>query len=403
MNLPRRAMLTCLALALCFSASFGKFASAQEWTLKSIDGKTTSVALASIDEKGNLSSSDGKAIANLGDLRELLSSKPPPQKLAPQSGILLDLIGGGRIGGVSIETKGESLALKLSGENAPQVHIPLDAVAAVRFQPAAQQPVFQDALANPSTDSDQILAIAEGQLQPLKGLLSKITPEAVEFDFQGQTQKLEKSKVFGIVLAKTSAAPPRHHRLMLTDGSVLPAKSLRYADGGFQMQSGDATSTIPAALVQRIEFKSDRLVFLSDLDPIAVQEKPLLMLPKPWQRDRAIRGGGIKLGGVEYTKGIGCQPRSQLTFKLPSGAESFLAVVGLDASTKGKGSCIFQVMGDGRSLFQRAVTGKDTPVELNLDVSGVEELTLIVEPGDDLDLSDHADWADARLLLKASQ
>jgi hypothetical protein len=402
MNLPRRATLFCLAL-FGLSTFLSRTVGAEDWTLKSIDGKTTSIALTSIDEKGRVFAGGKAPVANLDDLRELHSGKAAPRNLAPQSGVLLDLIGGGRVAGASVETKGEHLALKLTGENAPEVQIPLEAIAAVRFSPAAQQPAFQDALAHPAADSDQVLAIAEGQLQPLKGLLSKITADGVEFEFEGQPRTLEKSKVYGIVLAKTSATPPRYHRLMLTDGSVLPAKLLRFADGGFHVQWGEVSSTIPAVLVQRIEFMSDRLIFVSDLEPIAVQEKPLLMLPKPWQRDRAIRGGVIKLGGVEYTKGIGCQPQSQLTFKLPSGAESFLAVVGLDASTKGKGSCVFQVMGDGRSLFQRAVTGKDAPVELSVDVSGVEELTLIVEPGDDLDLSDHADWADARLLLKASQ
>lgn len=392
MSFPRRVLFTLAALLLATTSI------ADDWTIKTIDGKTQPIALTAIDEQGAILAGDQKA-GSLSDLRELRSSKPAPPVLAPQSGVLLDLVGGGRIAGAAVEMKGESLALKLSGDNAPEVQIPLSAVAAVRFSPAAKQPVFDDALASPSADADQVLAIAEGQLQPLKGLLSNITLEAVEFDFEGKTQKLEKAKVFGVVLAK-SAAPPRYHRLLLTDGSTLPAKTLRLANGAFELKSGDAASTLPADRVYRIDLLSDRLQFLSDLEPSRVVEKPLLMLPKPWQKDRSIRGGVIKLGGVEYSKGIGCQPRSELTFKLPPESKTFLAVIGLDASTKGRGACIFQVMGDGRSLYQQAVVGKDPPREISLDVDGVEELTLIVEAGEDLDLSDHADWADARILLK---
>ena len=391
MSFPRRVLFAVLALL------FTTPSLADDWTIKTIDGKTQAIALTAIDEQSVILVGD-KKFGALADLRELRSSKPAPPVLAPQSGVLLDLVGGGRIAGATVEMKGESLALKLTGENAPEVQIPLSAVAAVRFSPAAKQPVFDDALASPSTHTDQVLAIADGQLQPLKGLLSNITADAVEFDFDGKTQKLEKAKVFGIVLAK-SAAAPRFHKLLLVDGSTLPTKSLKFANGSFVLASGDATTTLPADRVYRIDFMSDRLQFLSDLEPSRVAEKPLLMLPKPWQKDRSIRGGVIKLGGVEYSKGIGCQPRSELTFKLPPQSKTFLAVVGLDASSKGRGACVFQVMGDGRSLFQQAVTGKEQPREISLDIEGVEELTLIVDAGEDLDLSDHADWADARILL----
>ncbi len=398
MPIPRRAFFA--LMALFFLVASAKSVLAQDWTIKSIDGKSQTIVLATIDEQGNIFVGENQRVAALSDLRELRSAKPAPPILAPQAGIVLELVGGGRIAGASVEMKGESLAIKLPGDNAPEVQIPLSAIAAVRFSPAAKQPAFDDALASPSPDTDQILALADGQLQPLKGLLSNITADAVEFDFEGKSQKLEKVKVFGIVLAK-SAAPPRYHRFMLTDGGVLPAKSLKFANGVFEIGRGDAWAKVPADRVQRVEFMSDRLQFLSDLEPIRVQEKPLLMLPKPWQKDRSIRGGVIKLGGVEYSKGIGCQPRSAITFKLPSGAQSFLAVIGLDASTKGKGACIFQVMADGRSLYQQAVSGKEAPREIALELDGASELTLIVEAGEELDLSDHADWADARILLKA--
>jgi hypothetical protein len=398
MPIPRRALLALMALSFLIASASCAFA--EDWTIKSIDGKSQSFELTTIDDKGGVFAANNERIAQLGELRELRSSRPTPPILAPQEGILLNLLGGGRIAGASVEMKGEALVLKLKGDNAQQVQIPLSAIAAVRFSPAAKQPAFDDALASPSADSDQILAITEGQLQPLKGLLSNITTDSVEFDFDGQSQRLEKAKVFGIVLAK-SVAQPRYHRIILTDGSTLPARSLSFANGSFEIGSGDATTTLPADRVQRIEFSSDRLQFLSDLEPIRVEEKPLLMLPKPWQKDRSIRGGIIKLGGVEYAKGIGCQPRSAITFKIPTSAQSFLAVIGLDASSKGKGACVFQVMGDGRSLFQLAITGKETPREISLDIEGIEELTLIVEAGEDLDLSDHADWADARIQLKA--
>lgn len=390
------------ALSALLIYSFAASLSAQEWTLRTIDGKTQSAALEKIDADGALHSKGGASLPALADLREIHSGKPAPPRLQPTAGVLIELLGGGRIAGASLEMEGEAFKLTLPSDAGQVLQVPLDAAAAIRFQPGAVQPAFEDALARPSPDSDQVLAIIDDQVQPLQGLLSAITADAVEFEFEGQTRKLEKSKVFGVVLARTAAAPPRYHCLILNDGSVLPARSLQFEEGAFLLQAGEATTRLPAYLVQRIELRSDRLIFLSDLEPVRVNEKPLLMLPKRWQRDRAIRGGPILLGGVEYSKGIGCQPRSELTFALPTGAESFLAVVGLDASAKGKGACVFEIRGDGKTLFQQAVAGKQPPVEVALDIRGVSELTLIVEAGEDLDLGDHADWADARVLLKAN-
>jgi hypothetical protein len=55
-------------------------------------------------------------------------------------------------------------------------------------------------------------------------------------------------------------------------------------------------------------------------------------------------------------------------------------------------------MGDGKELLRERKKGSDPAREIKLDVAGVKLLSLIVEPGEDLDLADLADWADARVL-----
>ncbi len=44
------------------------------------------------------------------------------------------------------------------------------------------------------------------------------------------------------------------------------------------------------------------------------------------------------------------------------------------------------------------MTGVDPPRDIIVDVSGVADLTLIVDYGAELDLADAAVWGDARLL-----
>ena len=78
-------------------------------------------------------------------------------------------------------------------------------------------------------------------------------------------------------------------------------------------------------------------------------------------------------------------------------------MIGIDDETNGRGDCIFLVLGDGKELFRARVTGTDEPRRIGVDIRGVRQVTLVVEPGEDLDLADHADWCDARMLKVKSE
>jgi hypothetical protein len=59
---------------------------------------------------------------------------------------------------------------------------------------------------------------------------------------------------------------------------------------------------------------------------------------------------------------------------------------------------VFVVEVGGKEVFRQRMTGKDAPKAVNVPIAGEEKITLIVEPGEDLDLADHANWCDARFV-----
>jgi hypothetical protein len=64
---------------------------------------------------------------------------------------------------------------------------------------------------------------------------------------------------------------------------------------------------------------------------------------------------------------------------------------------------IFQVYGDGNLLFASSVMRTTTPTQtIDIDVTGVQELRLVVTDAGDGKTADHADWANARLLSQQS-
>jgi hypothetical protein len=104
------------------------------------------------------------------------------------------------------------------------------------------------------------------------------------------------------------------------------------------------------------------------------------------------------LGARTFEKGLGVHARSSLTFAADKKWDSFAATVGLDAEAHGKGDCIFVVLADGEPLLTRRMKGTDPPKEIQLAITGREKVTLMVEPGEGLDLADHADWCEARFI-----
>jgi hypothetical protein len=75
-------------------------------------------------------------------------------------------------------------------------------------------------------------------------------------------------------------------------------------------------------------------------------------------------------------------------------------VAGIDqlVARNGRGDVHVVISGDGKPLWEADVRGTGEPQTLDLDVSGVRDLEILVDFGSDLDISDHLDLADARVI-----
>jgi NPCBM/NEW2 domain-containing protein len=163
---------------------------------------------------------------------------------------------------------------------------------------------------------------------------------------------------------------------------------------------GGGQVEFPWSAARLVDVRSNRVAFLSDLKPIEVDEATLVTLPRPWQRDKSVLGKPLTLGTRVFDKGIGVHARSALTFAAGRKYDVLAAVIGIDEQAGGKGDCVFQVLGDGQILFTQRIKGNDPPQTVNLDISPYDKITLLVEPGEGLDLADHADWCDVRFIRK---
>ena len=132
----------------------------------------------------------------------------------------------------------------------------------------------------------------------------------------------------------------------------------------------------------------------------------------PFERDRsngeqgASDGRVITLNGKPYSKGLGVHAASDLRFPLGGQCNLFTADLGLDDEIDGQtqyGSVVFQVFADGKKLFDSGVMRGSSPTKTaSVNITGAQELRLVVTNGGDNVYYDHADWADAKVRCSTS-
>lgn len=114
-------------------------------------------------------------------------------------------------------------------------------------------------------------------------------------------------------------------------------------------------------------------------------------------------GRPLLIAGQEYKRGLLAHAVSQVAVHLDSPGRTFSAVVGLDSNEQtrpGLGSVVFSATVGGQAVFQSPVLREGMKgVPVNVDLGGATNFVLEVSDAGDGISSDHADWADAKVVL----
>ena len=121
--------------------------------------------------------------------------------------------------------------------------------------------------------------------------------------------------------------------------------------------------------------------------------------------DKSVTGQPLSIAGQKFERGIGTHADGFIWLDLKGGAEKFSAFVGVDdGAGSSRASIRFQVVADGKTVWQTGVMRLgDQAQKVDLDVRGVKKLLLAVDMADDGGLYDHADWAEAKLVVTSER
>lgn len=193
-----------------------------------------------------------------------------------------------------------------------------------------------------------------------------------------------------------------YYHLILGDGSRLDFATLDLDAGAGKLTGKTAFAArveVPIGHVVAIDYRRANIVYLSDIEPKAYEHTPFLDLNWPLVKDAAVTGRPLQLAGNTYDKGLGMHAQSKVVYALDGKFRWFESLVGL--AETGPGQYRIRILVDGKAQDlggHQALTFRDPPLRIRLNVQHARELTLETLFAGFGDIKARVNWADARLL-----
>jgi len=376
-----------------------------ELEVTGLDGKTICGRLVQVMPEIILTTADGEAVLSWS---EILAARPLPADVAadPHVGrppehapLRFELADGSVLDGrIDVATDRSFTVVLPSGESG---RLEPTLLRTVRSTMASYRARVKLAEVTAEEDRSEDVAIVERgpKVVVLRGAVRRIDSDRVVFAWKERELQLPWERLAGLSFARPL---PRRSvcTVRMRGGNVFTGRVAAGDETSLTLRSevfDDLVLSWPR--IERIECRSRRLTYLSDLVPERYGFTPFFEKQWDYAYDRTLTGRPIRLAGLRYDRGVTMHSRSSLAYTLRGQYRQFAAVVGIVDEMEGRGDVTLAILGDGRILWEATnVRGGEEPRAVLVDVTGVRELSLHVDFGEALDLSDQVCWALARLI-----
>ncbi len=309
------------------------------------------------------------------------------------------------------KVKDRMATIQLCGGGTP-LEIPTRSVAWLRLRepdPAVDEQ-WRAILSQKTAGDLVVIRVSPTALDQLEGVLHDLDENTAQFEFDGDRIPVGLKKLEGLVyyhpLGKDEPRPAC--KLTTVEGSSWSVRSLVLKEQVLEVTTtGGVRVELPLDRVRLLDFSSGNVVYLSDLEAENMTWTPFMEFPSlaaklsklfgP-KKDQSLDGGKLKLGNRLYQKGLALHSRSELTYRLTDNYRRFQADFGIDGAVGPSGHVELIIFGDDKELFRGEVSGRDEPGSLDLDIAGVRRLKILVDFGMQLDIADHLNLCNARII-----
>ncbi len=252
---------------------------------------------------------------------------------------------------------------------------------------------------NPPQAAQDIVILAKGtEVVELRGTISALEAQRVRLHWNGREVGIPWDR---LLAARFAGRTPRGASCVvrLHGGDQLAGRIVNDEGARLDLQSS-VFDRLPLEWtdVERIEVRSEKLVYLSDLRPKRYEIEPFF--DRAWElgADRSLFGGTLRIGGQPFAKGVALHSAAQVAYALGGRFDELATLIGISDETPA-GDAAVSIWGDGRELWsEKSVRGGQPPIPVQIAVRGVRELRLVVTHGANLDFGDQVIFGAARLI-----
>ncbi len=251
------------------------------------------------------------------------------------------------------------------------------------------------------------------RLDVLEGVVHEVKADELEFEYDGDRIQPKRDRIIGIVYFHApTAASGAAASCQILDAQGASWRAARLTLENEQLSwitAAGVESSAPLSRIRSIDYAAGNLQYLSELKPESQTWRPYIesrvpaaLLARRYapRFDEAFDGGPLLLGNQSYAKGLALHSYTELVYRLPADFQRFRALAGIDDRVRKAGvtaSVRLQILVDDKTIHEQMVLSDEEPRELDLDVSQGKRLRIIVDYGDDLDISDYLNLCEARL------
>lgn len=392
--------------ALLFALSV--LAAGSDFEVQPLEGPRVIGSLVSLDAKQVvLETQSGRVTLEIEKIAAL-APKQMPATPAKEPSAWIGLVDGSTL--VTEEYTVNSGVAHITLLGGEVLDVPTRDIVTVRFQTGGEAASGEWARILRLKHHSDVLVTAKGDnVDYHNGTIHDVTDKQVQFELDGEKLDVKRAKIFGLVYyhAQQSDLPEGRYTITDASGSRWSARSVSLADKlEWKTPTGLTIRRSPDQVAQ-IDLSRGKIVYLSDLKPDSAVYTPYFGMDKELparaeffrpRQDQTLESKPLKLAGKQYPKGLAMYSRTEMKYYLPGKFSRLEAMAGIDDDFRPRGSVRLVLRGDDKVLLEATITGADPPKPIDVDLTGVRRLVILVDYGDELDVSDHLDLCNARII-----
>jgi len=242
----------------------------------------------------------------------------------------------------------------------------------------------------------------EGRMNPIPGTYGAGKDTTLEFQTESGLKvpvDLNHKAVVGWVFVNKPdpTLPLPVCTVIDSEENVILAKKVTASEGGDVVVTTLYGQELkyPAMQLARLDFSGGKRVYLSELDPRVLEERP--EDKEPLRKDKNPSDGPLQLAGQKFPRGVSLFAPMVLAYPLAGDYKEFTTTLGVDDNVDGNTHVKVVIEGDGRELYAQEVKKGDKPKEIRLNVKDVQDLRIKVHPVGVLPFGHHVNLADAKV------